>query len=87
MLADKEPQTPLHLRRDSSAGCSGKAVMLMKWWLKSCPRCGGDLYGEAYGNREDIVCLQCSAVFYHQPPLEGVAITRRSKREPLAVSA
>lgn len=34
----------------------------MKWWLHSCPRCGGDLYEDVYSQGEDFVCLQCGAV-------------------------
>lgn len=30
---------------------------LIKWKLKGCPRCKGDLYYESYFN--DWICLQC----------------------------
>ncbi len=31
----------------------------MKYWLKQCPRCGGDLREEPDVYREYIHCLQC----------------------------
>lgn len=39
-----------------------RGVNSMKWWLHSCPRCGGDLYEDVYSQGEDFVCLQCGAV-------------------------
>ena len=36
-----------------------EGVIAMKWYLRSCPRCGGDLYEDVYSRGEDVVCLQC----------------------------
>jgi len=33
-------------------------MISVRWILKSCPRCGGDLYSEG----SELVCLQCG---YH----------------------
>ena len=41
---------------------ASEEVNSMKWWLHSCPRCGGDLYEDVYSEGEDFVCLQCGAV-------------------------
>ncbi|MBI2862698.1 MAG: hypothetical protein HYX89_07750 [Chloroflexi bacterium] len=30
------------------------------WWLKSCPKCGGDLFEEVEDEERDIRCLQCA---------------------------
>lgn len=38
----------------------------MKWQLKSCLRCGGDLFAGAESRLGDLVCLQCGAVFYEE---------------------
>lgn len=29
------------------------------FWLKACPKCGGDTYAEGRAEALDIVCLQC----------------------------
>ena len=29
-------------------------------WLKSCPRCGGDLYNEEHIDGTEVACLQCA---------------------------
>lgn len=44
----------------------------MKWWLHSCPRCGGDLYEDVYTKGEDVVCLQCGIVMTRQAFLNDV---------------
>jgi transcription initiation factor TFIIIB Brf1 subunit/transcription initiation factor TFIIB len=31
-------------------------------WLKSCPRCGGDLYIEYQVDETNVVCLQCGHI-------------------------
>jgi len=41
---------------------ASEGVKSMKWWLHSCPRCGGDLYEDVYSQGDDFVCLQCGAV-------------------------
>ena len=46
----------------------------MTWWLRSCPRCGGDLYQEADSERDDIACLQCGAAFCPEAVLERLPI-------------
>jgi transcription initiation factor TFIIIB Brf1 subunit/transcription initiation factor TFIIB len=57
----------------------------MKWWLRSCPRCGGDLYEDVYSKGEDFVCLQCgltlgrAAIFGH--PLGTVDASDRTHVE------
>jgi predicted nucleic-acid-binding Zn-ribbon protein len=33
-------------------------------WLKSCPKCGGDLFGETQSRYDDVSCLQCGYVLY-----------------------
>lgn len=35
-----------------------KAPLQVRWLLRGCPRCGGDLYSEG----SELVCLQCG---YH----------------------
>ncbi|MBM2826615.1 MAG: hypothetical protein HW403_679 [Dehalococcoidia bacterium] len=30
----------------------------MRWWLKACPKCRGDVY-RVSGNSDDLGCLQC----------------------------
>ncbi|MDY6917433.1 MAG: hypothetical protein SVP26_05735 [Chloroflexota bacterium] len=45
----------------------------MKWWLRSCPRCAGDLYEDIYGDGDDCVCLQCGMVLSRQAVAEAVA--------------
>lgn len=38
------------------------SVMGMRWWMKACPKCRGDLHEDrAWGERE-IRCLQCGHV-------------------------
>jgi len=51
----------------------------MGLWIKSCPKCGGDLYSD-----RDIMgyyrqCLQCGYTFYEQ--------RRREERPPLQAPA
>ncbi len=56
----------------------------MTWLLKPCPRCGGNLYRETDNKRDtrnSIVCLQCGAIFYAEPPLEDFRIARRRAKE------
>ena len=56
--------------------------MPMTWLLRRCPRCGGNLCREVHS--EDIVCLQCGAVFYHEAALEDFRIARRRAKEQRA---
>jgi transcription initiation factor TFIIIB Brf1 subunit/transcription initiation factor TFIIB len=53
----------------------------MTWWLRSCPRCGGDLYGEAHSKHDDIVCVQCGAVFYPEALFESLRTSQRPEKE------
>jgi len=61
--------------------------MAMTWCLRPCPRCGGNLYRETDKYQEtdkkqySIVCLQCGAHFYPEPPLEDFRIARRRAKE------
>lgn len=32
------------------------------FWLKSCPKCGGDVYAEGNHPAAEMVCLQCGNV-------------------------
>jgi transcription initiation factor TFIIIB Brf1 subunit/transcription initiation factor TFIIB len=59
--------------------------MKMKWLLKSCPRCGGDLYGEVYTRQDDIVCLQCGAVFYPQVLSNNQFVSRSAENSRSSV--
>lgn len=34
----------------------------MGFWLRSCPRCGGDLFEERALGSVDMVCIQCGHV-------------------------
>ncbi|MBI3964529.1 MAG: hypothetical protein HY329_02755 [Chloroflexi bacterium] len=38
-------------------------------WLKSCPRCSGDLFEERHLDGTDIACLQCSHRLNHAETL------------------
>lgn len=29
------------------------------WFLKDCPKCGGDLYEDSFVSGEQVKCLQC----------------------------
>ncbi len=29
------------------------------WFLKECPKCGGDLYLDPFGSGDTLKCLQC----------------------------
>ena len=46
-----------------------------KWFLKSCPSCGGDLYADLYDPR-DMKCLQCGRSFYSRSAKEQLALRR-----------
>lgn len=50
----------------------------MKWWLHSCPRCGGDLYEDVYTEGEDVVCLQCGIVMSRRAFVRDVPISERA---------
>ncbi|HEY8491608.1 MAG TPA: hypothetical protein VIO14_11505 [Dehalococcoidia bacterium] len=39
------------------------------FWLKSCPKCGGDLYAETRDASAEITCLQCGNVVTGQERL------------------
>lgn len=39
------------------------------WWLKTCPRCGGDVYVEPGRRSWAEECLQCGYVREHETPL------------------
>ena len=39
------------------------------FWLKSCPKCGGDLYAESRDASVDVSCLQCGNVVTGQERL------------------
>jgi len=55
-----------------------------RWWLRSCPRCNGDLHRDAYSERDAIVCLQCGAEFYPESLTEGLPILRLPEKQMLA---
>lgn len=37
-----------------------------RWWLKACPRCGGDLYEEEAWGERSIRCLLCGHALTRQ---------------------
>jgi len=51
----------------------------MGLWLKSCPKCGGDLYSDRDVMGYYRQCLQCGYTFYEQH--------RREEREPVYAPA
>ena len=51
----------------------------MGLWLKSCPKCGGDLYSDRDVMGYYRQCLQCGYTFYEQ--------RRREERTPVAAPA
>lgn len=58
---------------------------MSNWWLKSCPKCRGDLTEErSLGAERDITCLQCGYVLRPQEMamLQTVPATVRVSRQP-----
>lgn len=60
-------------------------MTMRKWWIKTCPKCHGDLYEDRFLGDWDIKCLQCGYVL----PLEQAktvaatpSITRRVAAKP-----
>ena len=53
-----------------------KAETRVRWILKGCPRCGGDLYSESPG----FTCLQCG----HQVEVKDV--DKRAKSLPVGAA-
>ena len=59
---------------------------MSNWWLKSCPKCRGDLTEErSLGRERDIMCLQCGYVLRPQElaVLRTVPAPARDSRQPI----
>ncbi len=52
----------------------------MTWLVRPCPRCGGSLYKERDRDRDDIICLQCCAIFPLEAGLKGVSTNKPNRR-------
>ena len=52
-------------------------------WLKSCPRCRGDMMEERMLGELELVCLQCGHRSYPQPA--AVRLTARPAPGPRAL--
>lgn len=44
------------------------------FWLKSCPKCRGDLYLENDGYERCVVCLQCGYRIYASAYIDATAV-------------
>ena len=59
---------------------------MSNWWLKSCPKCRGDLTEErSLGRERDIMCLQCGYMLRPQElaVLRMVPATARVPRQAI----
>ncbi len=59
----------------------------MRFWLKQCPRCWGDLRADADRYGSYIACMQCGYILNQTEETRLIAIGTLREPEPVAAGA
>ena len=59
----------------------------MRYWLKECPRCGGDLRGESDSYGRYICCLQCGYILNHWEEARLLSVGTIREESPVSNAA